>query len=70
MTTQQIEELQAQIARMYEITSFYAPAYMQAEVAALWMDICALIGVETEAVALAAARECQAGLPAEFWSPV
>jgi hypothetical protein len=65
----ELTDLQARIARQHELLEYFAPAYMKDEVAALWMDICALIGVEAEAVALAAARECQSDMFAELWSP-
>jgi hypothetical protein len=70
VTANELTNLQATAARLYELAAFYAPHYAQEDVQACWRDLCALIGVEAEAVALAAARECQAGLPAEFWSPV
>jgi hypothetical protein len=66
----ELTDLQAQIARQHELLEYFAPAYMKDEVAALWAEICALMGVEAEQLAMEKARECQAGLPAEFWSPV
>jgi hypothetical protein len=69
MTTEQLTDLQATAARLYELAAYYAPAYAQPDVQACWRDLCALIGVEAEAVALAAARECQSDLFAELWNP-
>jgi hypothetical protein len=66
----ELTDLQAKIARQHELLEYFAPAYMKDEVAALWAEICALMGVEAEQLAMEKARECQAGLPAEFWSPV
>jgi hypothetical protein len=70
VTTEQLDELKAQIARQHELLAYYAPAYMQPEIAALWTDLCALIGIEAEALAMARARECQSDLFAELWGPV
>jgi hypothetical protein len=70
MTAEQLEQLTAMIGRMYEMAAFYAPHYAQKDVDACWHDIRDLLGIEAEALAMARARECQAGLPAEFWSPV
>jgi hypothetical protein len=70
VTTEQLDELKAQIARLHEFAEYYAPAYMQPEIAALWTDLCALIGIEAEALAMARARECQSDLFAELWGPV
>ena len=69
MTSEQLTNLQAMIARQHELLEYYAPAYMQPEIAALWTDLCALIGIEAEALAMARARECQSDLFAELWSP-
>lgn len=70
MTAEQLAELKAQIARQHELLAYYAPAYMQAEVAALWEDLCELIGIEAESLAMQAARECQSPMFAELWGPV
>jgi hypothetical protein len=69
MTAEQLDELKAQIARQHELLAYYAPSYMQPEIAALWTDLCALIGIEAEAVAMQRARECQSDMWAELWSP-
>jgi hypothetical protein len=63
----ELTDLQVKIARQHELLEYFAPVYMQAEVAALWMDICALMGVEAEAVALAASRESQSDMFAQLW---
>jgi hypothetical protein len=70
MTASELTDLQAQIARLHDLAAFYAPHYAQADVEACWQDICELIGMEAEAVAMAAARECQSPLFAELWGPV
>jgi hypothetical protein len=67
VTANELTNLQATAARLYELAAFYAPHYAQEDVQACWRDLCALIGVEAEAVALAAARECQSDMFAELW---
>lgn len=69
MTTEQLTDLQATAARLYELAAFYAPHYAQPDVEACWTDLCALIGIEAEALAMARARECQSDLFAELWGP-
>jgi hypothetical protein len=69
VTAEQLAELKATIARQHELLAYYAPHYMQAEVSALWADLTELLGIEAEAVAMAAARECQSDLFAELWGP-
>lgn len=70
MTTNELTELQATVARLYELAAYYMPVYMQPELQALWADLSALIGVEAEALAMQAARECQSEMFAELWGPV
>ena len=70
MTTTELTELQATVARLYEIADWWVPPHMRPELTALWADLTALIGVEAEAVAMAAARECQSEMFAALWGPV
>jgi hypothetical protein len=48
MTTEQLAELQASVARLHELAAFYAPHFVQEDVAACWADICAQIGAADE----------------------
>lgn len=66
----ELTELQSRIAHLHDLAALYAPHYAQADVEAAWRDICELIGVEAEAVAMAAARECQSEFLSELWGPV
>jgi hypothetical protein len=66
----ELTELQSRIAHLHDLAALYAPHYAQADVEAAWRDICELIGIEAEALAMQAARECQSPMWAELWSPV
>jgi hypothetical protein len=62
MTTEQLAELQAAIARLYEITEFYCPHFVKADAAACYADICAQIGAADEQQRRIAVQEGQASL--------
>jgi hypothetical protein len=62
MTTEQLAELQASIARLHELAVFYAPHFVQEDIAACWADICAQIGAADEQQRRIAVQEGQASL--------
>jgi hypothetical protein len=62
MTTEQLAELQATIARLYELASFYSPHFVKADVEACWADICQQIGAADEQQRRIAWQEGQASL--------
>jgi hypothetical protein len=48
MTTEQLAELQASVARLHELAVFYAPYYARRDIVVAWADICAQIGAAAE----------------------
>jgi hypothetical protein len=62
MTTEQLAELQASVARLHELAEFFAPVYAKEDVAACWADICAQIGAADEQQRRIAVQEGQASL--------
>jgi hypothetical protein len=62
MTTEQMQELKAQLARLYELAEFYCPKFVQADLAACWADICAQIGAADEQQRRIAVQDGQASL--------
>jgi hypothetical protein len=62
MTTEQLAELQASVARMHELAEFYCPKFVQSDLAACWADICAQIGAADEQQRRIAVQDGQASL--------
>lgn len=70
MTADQLTDLQATAARLYEIAAYHTPHYAQPDLQAAWADLCELIGLEAEQIALHAAQAMQTDMFAEAWGPV
>ena len=69
LTAAEFDELKARIAALHDLACFYAPHYAQADVTAVWTDICELTGAADEA-AYRLHPDRQLSLFDESWYPV